>query len=105
MLQPPSPPRKVQEPLQQAVALAPVLPQQVPLQQTLPLAHALVQEPQWLGSAFVLTQAPLQLVVPLGQPVPQLPFAQVWPEPHTLPQMPQLLLSVSVFTQALPHTD
>ena len=100
-----SPPRKVQLPLQQTLALAPLEPQQVPLQQTRPLAHVFVQKPQWLGSVLVLIQAPLQLVVPLGQPVPQLPFAQVWPEAQTLPQAPQLLLSVWVFTQAVPHTD
>ena len=94
-------------PLQHALSPAPPvrLPAQDPLQQTVPFVHWKTQLPQWLGSVLVLIQAPLQLVVPLGQPVPQLPFAQVWPEAQTLPQAPQLLLSVWVFTQAVPHTD
>jgi hypothetical protein len=93
---------KVRLPLQQALSPAPPvrLPAQDPLQQTVPLAHMCVQKPQLFGSVLVLTQTPVQLVVPLGQPVPQLPFAQVWPEAQTLPQAPQLLGSEPRFTHA-----
>jgi hypothetical protein len=40
---------------------------QVPDEQTVPLAHALVHEPQWLGSLCVFTHAPPHSIVPVPQ--------------------------------------
>jgi hypothetical protein len=53
------------------------------------------------GSFFVLTQAPLQAVSPVGHW-----HALSWQTraaSHTVPHWPQLLGSLRVFTQVLPH--
>jgi hypothetical protein len=69
---------------------------------TWPGMHAVVQEPQCVGSLVVSVQTPLQRC----WPGPQLhaPETQVVPPRHTMPQPPQLIGSVLVSTHAWPHT-
>jgi len=60
------------------------------------------QVPQLPTFVEVLTQTPLQLVWPDGQPEPQAPFEHTCPLWHTVPHAPQLAASVAVLTHA-PH--
>jgi len=74
-----------------------VKPQVLDVQAGVPFGgaeQAFAQEPQFAGSLVVLTQEPLQLVVPEGQEVVQVPPAQTSLAPHTLVQLPQWLLSL-----------
>ena len=64
---------------------------QTPLVQVILRPQTRLQLPQWLGSVFVLTQAPSQQVNPWAQVWPVLPHSQVklrhWSPraPHSLP--------------------
>jgi hypothetical protein len=63
----------------------------------LPAAQTVPQLPQCAGSVWVLTQVPLQFVVPVAQE--QAPATQFAPEGHGWPQPPQLRGSEMMLTQ------
>jgi hypothetical protein len=65
-----------------------------PAMQLCPIGQALPQAPQLALSVCVFTQAPPQVICPIGQV--QTPAIQVCPAEHALPQPPQLALSVCV---------
>jgi hypothetical protein len=56
-----------------------------------------LQRPQFATSVSVLTQRPLQSVVPVGQK--QAPSTHDWPVAQARPQPPQFFVSESTFTQ------
>ena len=83
------------------------MPQPLAPQMGEPLAtvgHAVPQSRQCAGSLAVSTQAPPQLVEPLGQSLTHLPSEQAWSVAHGLSQPPQLAGLVLMLTQAVPHS-
>jgi hypothetical protein len=71
---------------------------QTPPLQLVPAAHVVPHPPQFLLSALVLMQVPLQYVSPVGQRDVQTPLEQLVPVAHVVPHAPQseLLLRRSV---------
>jgi hypothetical protein len=74
-----------------------------PAMHTAPPVHAMPQPPQLLGSVFVSTQAPVQLVVPAGHIVVQV-IEHTCIAVHIVPHAPQFCGSVFVSTQTPPHS-
>jgi hypothetical protein len=70
---------------------------------TCPLGQGVPHAPQFDGSLTVLTQAPLQLVVPPTHCSPQCPAEQTLPPVQAVPHIPQLAGSVAGVTHALTH--
>jgi hypothetical protein len=70
---------------------------------TLPPVQAMPHPPQLFTSVVVLTQAPVQLVVPAGQDVVQV-VEQTCIDAHIVPQPPQFWGSVAVSTQMPPQS-
>jgi hypothetical protein len=81
------------EPLPQPFPFA---PQQAPLEQPCPPVQEWPHAPQFLVSVAVFTQAPPQLVFPVGQ---QTPCEQKEPVPQLIPQPPQCWASLWRLTQ------
>lgn len=83
------------------------MPQGVPrhvqseLAQEYPLAQVLLQPPQFSGSVFVSTHAPLHVVAPPGQT--HCPFMHVDAPVQALLHIPQCVLLVILSMQSIPH--
>lgn len=69
-----------------------------PLAQPIPPVHTMPQPPQLLVLFEVLTQDPLQSVVPAGHETVHLLMLHTWVEVQAVPHMPQLAGSLVVFT-------
>lgn len=81
-------PEHAEKPLSHAMAQAP------PLQVALPFkgwGQPTPQAEQWLGSLWVSTHWPPQLVSPEAQDAPQAPDEHTSPVEHAAPQPPQCL--------------
>jgi hypothetical protein len=72
---------------------------QLPAEQLCPSRQAVAQAPQWAGSVFRSTQAPLHSVSPAAQVCWHVPPLQVWPAAQAVPQVPQFFGSVEVLVQ------
>jgi len=72
---------------------------QPPVEHTCPVGHVLLQEPQFAGFVWVLTQYRPHRVSPLAQVDEHAPLTQAWLSPQTFPHPPQLFGSVRVVTQ------
>jgi hypothetical protein len=75
----------------------------IPPVHTLPPVQAIPQPPQLFTSVVVLTQAPVQLVVPAGQDVMQV-IEHTCIDVHIVPQPPQFWGSDAVSTQTPPQS-
>jgi len=76
---------------------------QTPAMHTLPPVHAMPHPPQLFTSVIVLTQAPVQLVVPPGHMVVHV-IEHTCVAVHIVPQAPQFWGSVAVSTQIPPQS-
>jgi hypothetical protein len=79
---------------------------QAPLMQTCPAVHARPQEPQFMVSKRVSTQAEPQRVWPEPHAIaaPQRPASHTWPLGQTMPHTPQWFESRCVSVHTPPHT-
>jgi hypothetical protein len=85
--------------LPQAVSPAPQPARHMAFEHTCEPVHALVHEPQWVGSVLRFTQLEPHIVSP--GPHVQFPPEHTAPLPQTLPQLPQSFGSVLVSTHVM----